>query len=547
MSILTIYKGRKGKEGTNGLVGLGVSDVSSSMIDNPVLDCLQPNALSKNAYLTWERDGLAVYQDRYNINRFSEAESYTNYVDYSEDFTQWNDPFNIWSIIGSTSDPFGGNDATEINLDTDTDNLAGTAPVIQRNENGWPLGGYVVVSFYIKLISGDVSSLDVTFGSSKYKVGQISSSYERKFLKVSASSGGFLLGINPRGKAGARIALTAVQIENTVLNPYVRTSGSIRTITYESTKIERENNKGYLVEDQKQNKCLNTQDFESWSIEGGSILEYAPVDSFGFPSSKISLVFNSLPTISLTTPTETIIEGNEYTVSFYAYVSGGSLNDITVSLGGGLGVVFAQPSVIGFSRVSAVVIAGPDDELNIAATSEALNASLHMQCFQVEEGKLSTYTEGSTVGQTRSLDLISMRYNYNSVAPSLPWTFICEQQGMPDDSRVKTIFSNGESGPNEFSLTLINRIHTLNNGGNIVEFSLFDYRKIAVTYDGVSISFYGEKRILYTAPNASTSFIASDMYIGSNGIGESFNAYLSKVMFYNKALPPNDISYLLGV
>ena len=109
-----------------------------------------------------------------------------------------------------------------------------------------------------------------------------------------------------------------------------------------------------------------------------------------------------------------------------------------------------------------------------------------------------------------------------------------------------TIFSNGETSTNEFSLTYQNRLLTINNGGNTSSFDLFDYKKSCLTYDGASIRFYGERSLLKTETLANTSFIASKIYLGYNGTGKHFNANLYNFMFYNSALSANDIFYLMG-
>ena len=568
MTTLTLYKGRKGADGLDGINGLGPTDVNDYILENPILDCLQPNNFSKNAFLTWTRAQLATYQDRYGVYRFSEQTSYTNFVDYSEDFTQWNDLFNQWSIIGTMPDPLGGNDATEINLDSDTINPIGVGSVISRNENGWPIGGYVVVSFYIRRISGDISSLDIGVDSDVYQLGTLSDDWERKSVKVSSANGGFDLSINPRGLSGARVGLFGVQIEETLLNKYVRTNGTSLTVNGDFVYIHkeaendhfienkkhdfcsktynfREAQNGYLIESPKQNLCLNTQDFNDWTITGGEVSEYPLTDTFGFVYSKITPVFGSLATITLETDTEALTEGQEYTVSFYAFVSGGSITSLSCSLGSGDSVELNQPSVVGFERISTKAVAGPDNKLLITVISDALNAQLHIHAFQIEEGELSSYNESSTSGQSRDLDLISMDYEYNAIAPSLPWTVVFEINELPDDNRVKTVFSNGQVGSDEFSAYFQNQLLFVNNGGDTISFSLSS-GKVAISYDGSTIRFYSEQRQVFTAPFSSTSFIAPTMYIGSNGIENAIDAYLSRCMFYNVELSSNDIEYLLG-
>lgn len=542
---LTIYKGRSGADGLDGIDGLGPTDVNQRLLDNPIFHCLEPNVFTKISPITWTRNQLAFYTDRYNVKKWSEPESYTNYVDYSEDFSQWNDPVNKWSIIGSISDPLGGNNATEINLDVDT-RSAFASPVVERNENGWASGSYVAISFWIKRISGVIDTLDVTTGSTKYEIGTIPDDWERKSIKVSGSSGGFLLGINPRGDSGARIGLFGVQITETILNDYARTLGTNKTVLNNFARIERFNANGYLVENGTTNLIHYSNDLKLWTATSATLEEYQSPDIFGFTYSPIRISYGSIPTVSFSTTTDTLTEGAEYTVSFYAYITGGSLTSITGILGGGAEVQFPQPSTVGFTRISAKLTAGPDNTFELKATSEALTAQLHVQAFQIETGELTSYIDSGISGQSRDADIVDSDYDYNIPAPNLPWSFVFRKSGLVNDANKKFVFSNGETGVNEFSLYFTNRLMTINNGGNTASYDMFDAEKIAVTYDGATIKFYNEQREVYSTALSSTSFLSAKMYIGSDGTQDLFNAYLSKCMFYNVALSLNDIEFLLG-
>ena len=164
MSIFTIYEGNKGLTGTNGLNGLGVLDVDAEPVDNPLLSALFNNSLSESAFVTASRNSSGAYVDRYGVLGWARSPTITNYVQYSNDFTQWTDAFGRWSYIGATTDPFGGNNAAEINLDVDTDALGGSGAVLDGPLGvDIPAGTEITASFYIKVISGEVSSLDFTF------------------------------------------------------------------------------------------------------------------------------------------------------------------------------------------------------------------------------------------------------------------------------------------------------------------------------------------------------------------------------------------------
>jgi len=545
MTALALYKGRKGVDGTNGIDGLGSANTDDFTVDNPILDSLQSNSLAKNAFITLDRLSEGSYVDRYGNNRWADVATSANFVDYSEDFTQWTDTAGRWSIIGSTADPFGGSDATEINLDLDTDNPTFLDPVLESNENGWIAGGYVTISFWIKLISGTINSVDFGAGTTKYQVGELTGNWTRKVTKIAVGGTGFLASINPRGLTGARFGLYGVQIQSTNLTDYIKTTGSPNNANYE-TLISRQNNNGYLIEESKTNLIHHSNDFKNWTVTDGTIGVYSGKNPFGLLNQEVQVLFASLPTVTIETSTGTLTQGVEYNVSFYAFVGGGSLTSLSLTLGGGNLVVSTTPSVLGFERISLKATAGANSNIIISATSEALSALLYISNIQIETGELSSYFESGTAAQTRAAETVSMTYDYNYPAPNLPWSFIFKNGDIKNNSDVKTIFSNGLSGSDEFSLSYTGRMLTLTSGLNTSSFDTFDFNKVALTYDGTDLRVYNEQTLVNTDTVGSTSTIGTSAYLGYNGTDEYINGYLGKCMFYNVALTDNDIIYLMG-
>ena len=124
MSIITAYEGRRGASGTNGDNGSGVADIRESLIDNPVLSILNANNKSKFGTLTSTRATMGAYPDRYGNGKLQNPDTATNLVLHSTDFSNgvWADTTASWTYIGTTTDPYGGSLAHEINLDVDTRN-----------------------------------------------------------------------------------------------------------------------------------------------------------------------------------------------------------------------------------------------------------------------------------------------------------------------------------------------------------------------------------------------------------------------------------------
>ena len=120
MRTLTFFLGQKGQKGPSGLDGVSADDVRESLLDNPLFAGFLPNKIS-DQNVSWSRDASATLTNRYGTLSLLGGDTISNILSYSEDFSQWTDPNNFWSIISSSeSDPLGGNDARRITLDSST-------------------------------------------------------------------------------------------------------------------------------------------------------------------------------------------------------------------------------------------------------------------------------------------------------------------------------------------------------------------------------------------------------------------------------------------
>jgi hypothetical protein len=546
MSIFTIYEGTKGAAGTDGINGLNVGDVDDYILSSPLTNALLPNYLSSNAFVTYDRTGEASYINRYGVNSWAIKSSATNFCQWSNDISEWTDVFGYYTYIGTTADPFGGSSASEINLDVDTsDQVNGVAALTL---SGLTVNDIYMLSFWVKVISGTVTDIDVSLlvGTTiRYTLDAPTTEWQRVSYPIPLVSTSNLW-INPRGLTGARVAIYGVQLENSLTpTDLIVTTGTAKTVTYNGD-ISKQGVDGWFLEEGKTNYVKNSNDLSLWTVTNGTIGAYSGADLFRNKNQLINIIFDTLPVITLQTNTDPIVEGTEYSVSFYGYITEGSMQDLTLTLGGGEPVIVANPSVVGFQRIVAKCTAGPDENLLVTVNSPSLSVNLLLSYFQVETSEATSVILTSAVTKSRDADLISMDYEYNAPLPSGSWSLVFGKAALPNDSRVKTIFSNGETSTNEFSLTYQNRLLTLNNGGNTSSLDLFDYKKACLTYDGTSIRFYGEQTLLKTEALANTSFIASKMYLGYNSTNEHFNANLSNCMFYNSTLSANDIFYLMG-
>jgi hypothetical protein len=120
MPVLKLYLGIEGDVGRTGIDGVGVANADGVDIEQPLLDSFYDNRLARNTVISFDRADSVSYVDRYNRNMWTKKEQTTNFITYSNDFTQWTDTDSSWSVIGATADPFGGTAATEIELDFTT-------------------------------------------------------------------------------------------------------------------------------------------------------------------------------------------------------------------------------------------------------------------------------------------------------------------------------------------------------------------------------------------------------------------------------------------
>lgn len=545
-----VFKGKPGASSVNGINGLGVSDVQGDVLESPIFNVLCTNKLARAGNLNFDRGSLAFHNNRHHKNVWARNTSTTNFILYSEDFTQWDDGTNKWSIIGSTTDPDGGSLATEINLDADTDDLVGLGPIISDfPDASMTVGGYVTLSFWLKIISGTISALDVGQGSTKITMPAPTASYQRFKISVPVITSGFNMSINPRGKSGARLALFGVQLEdNLTSTDYIKTVGAKETVTF-TGEPERESDKGWLIEEEKENIVIYSAELSksNWVKTNLTIDTFTGDDPFGDTDQSIRLVWGTVAEVTLAGDTGTLTASTAYTVSFWAYITAGSLSSITVALGGGTAVTMPQVDVSGFVRINAAITSGSGSGIIITANSPNLTASLNISGIQVELGTLTSYIKTGTLAQTREPDIVKTDIPFNIPRPDKTWSFIFRHKSVLNNSAKKFIFTNNETGSTEFSCYFTNANLTLKNGASETTISALTIEKISMTFSGSTLKIYNESTLVISTSISPTSFLAATLYIGMNSAkANAINAHISNFMFYDVELTANEIIYLMG-
>lgn len=548
MSIVIISRGKSGASSVDGINGLGPADVGADRVDSPIFDVLKSNKLSDAGAINFDRGSLASHENRHHKNVWARSSSTTNFINFSEDFSQWDDTFGRFTIIGSTTDPFGGALATEINLDVDTDALGGLGEVLEDALPGpLPTGGNLTVSFWIKVLSGTVSGLEVGDGVVNHTLKAPTGTYQRVSKTINSTGGSFIFSLNPRGKTGARIALFGVQLEdNNSPTDYIKTNGAPVTVNFNG-EIERESDKGWLIEQEKENVVHFSGDLAKWTPTNVTVDTFTGKDPFDVEDENIRLIWSTVPTVTIETTTATLAASTAYTVSFWAFIAAGSLSELKVSLGGGADVVMPQVSVSGFVRLSVPVVSGIGSGLKITATSPNLTASLNISGVQAELGNLTSYVKTGTAEQTRLADVVTADSAFNIPKPSKPWSFIFRHVSVLDNSDKKFIFTNDQSGANEFSCFFTDQTLSLKNGSTSVDIIALSFEKIAITFDGSTLKIFNESTLIIQASITPSTFISTTFFIGMDSLkSNALNAHLSNFLFYDVELSTNEIIYLMG-
>jgi len=549
-NIVEVFSGSyllQGLDGADGENGTGVSDIRESLIDNPTFSALYTNHESKVGDLSWSRAGEGLIEDRYGDFQFVSGDDITNYIENSNDFSLWSDPLNKWTLSATgQTDPFGGSLASHITLDT---NIASGDIVMETLADGMTAGRYHTASFYIKVISGTVTALEVRVGAILFTVkANLTSAWELVKVSTDVSATSALITIIPVGDSGAVIGLFATQFENgSIVHDRITTATTPVTVPNPLSPA-RQNNLGYLIEDQKAGLIKNNENLtlSNWSISGGSISQFSGEGAFGDSFQNIQINFSS--STSFLESTGTFVNGTEYTVSFFVKLNTGSLSQISVSLANGDTVNFTEFSTEGFTRLSTKLTAGVSGNLKFTLISPDLTGQPLLMGVQVELGELTSYIRNGDSITTRPED--DANATYILPRPDEAWTCLFYHNLIPNDANDKYIFNNGLSGGDEFSCLVTSDNLTLNIGGTLSVFTtVLDSDNIVMTYNGSNMKLYKDGLISETIANAGVvSVIATTIYLGSDETAaNSINAYMSKFNFWDSELTSDEIRYIAGV
>tara|TARA_R110000744_G_scaffold43341_1_gene97299 strand:- start:174 stop:1820 length:1647 start_codon:yes stop_codon:yes gene_type:complete len=548
MSTLTLFLGELGTRGIDGETGLGVADIRESIIENPLLSVLKTNKLNNVGDVTVSRTGEALIKDRYGDYQFITGDDHTNYLYYSNDFANWSDALNNWTLTSTNNaDPDGGNDASYITLNTDI--TPSTSFVIESTASGMT-AGYKTASFWFKVVSGTVTDLEFKVGSESFRVkSSLNSTWERVTVSTEVNVASSLINIKPIGLTGAVIGLYNCQFENgSNVTAYIDVPATTPVTVVNTVPPIRRNNLGYLIEETKTNIIQNTENLTrtNWGISGGTVSSYNGQGVFRDWYQYIQMTFTNQSL--LLSSTGTFTPNVDYTVSFFVYVLSGSVTALNISLQGGATVNLIQLPTEGFVRLNAVVRAGASGDLVFNFISPDLTGNLLFMGVQVETGGLTSYIRSATGSVTRPED--DANGTYTLPRPDAPWSFAFTHNSVIDNSSIKFVFDNGQAPLNDFAAWFSGTQLNIKIGSVTSTFNnALDSTRLGAVYDGTNIKLYKDGFLYDTqSNNGFVSLIAPTVYIGSDDTStNSINAYLSNMEFWQDELTAAEMRTITGI
>ena len=548
MRTLTFFLGKKGTKGATGLDGVSTDEVRESLLDNPLFSAFHPNNVS-DINVNWSRDASATITDRYGNLELLGGDFIENILPYSEDFSQWADPGNYWSITNSSvADPLGGNDARRIKLDLST--FPSGVNVMEIGYSAAQVGLHTF-SFYIKSVSGTVENVGVQFtnGGSVFTLSDpVTSDWQRISITLNTfTTITDFFSINVYGLANVEFDIFGAQLsyDQQVID-YVKTTGSPVSGANPEPRY-RANQAGYLIENAKDNISLYSENLQgaTWTITGGNITAFSGKDPKGRANTPTQVNFTDSNCII--SNSGTFSNGETYSVSFWVYNNIGAVDSALISVGGGSPVQLVNIPTDKYTRVFVKCIAGGSGGVTINLTTSDVLSKVQIFGVQAELGEPSSYINTIDEPSTRAKDLVSIDYPYNFPKPDSDWSILFTSILEGDNNLIRYVFHNGLTGSNEFSLRFENGLAVFKHGLSVLSYQLTS-GNFEFIYSGGFLSLYSDSVLINQfAVNQPCTSIGTTLHIGSDLNEENqLEAFFSTLYVYEEALTVSEIRYFRG-
>ena len=543
--LVTVSRGKLGNRGVDAENGYIPADIRYSKLNNPVLDCLYTNNLSRTGDVTFTRDGEGVIQDRYGDWQFISNTSFSNIAHPSNDFTGWSDAGNRWSVTSDQNQTSPtASDASHITLDL---TVSSGDLFLYKTTDEYVIGNTYTMSFWIRTVSGTITGIEARHVTTNTALTWTpSGTWTQLSHTWIATATTESTGITVIGTSGAVFGLAYIQVESgSTVNDYIPTT--VASVTVANTQPpQRQNQNGYLIESAKTNLITYSGDLSNtdWTVSGAALSAYSGSDPFALVDQNTKLTFSTSSTATVT-KTATFTNGVSYAVSLFVKLIGGSVSTMTAAIGGGVSASFV-PLTSSWVRIDVTCIAGASNNLVLTIISPSQNATVVLSGIQVETGSKSSLIRTDATARARPADSVSVPYKIGR--PDEPWTIFFTTFGVGDTSSGY-VLSNGLSGSDAFAVYFSpvgSGALLINIGGTAPSFPSTQNREVCLSYNGTAIKLYLDGTYISQVTNTSTvSSIGSILYIGSNGT-DALDAQLSGLRIYDSQLTDKEIAYISG-
>ena len=553
MTVVIQSIGKKGDAGRDGTNGVGVSNVRESLIASPIINLFRANNIDPN--IAWSRDGEAAFVDRYGQNGKVSGDTVRQLLANSDDYRTgaglsfpWvNNSLYTLDQDRNQPDPLGGNNASQITFTSTTGQTFGfmgnmfvTTGLIYR------------VSIYVKVISGTLNKVSFKNGGSAdaeiVDFPQTPSNDWQRFNVVYTgfhSQGARFLFDAP---SGCTVQVFRANISEGTKLQEPELIGDNRPVTITNTlPVYRQNQYGYLLEGNKTNLCPNSQEISDWSIGGGAVVSQNPnPDPYGDINTNTLITFAGSSSISIT-QNVTLTEGETYSVSFFAASSSGSVESLSVQLGGGGAQTVKVTN--GYVRQSLQMVAGSQNSIIFNATAGVSGTSFILTGVQVEEGQLSSYIATSNATRSRDNDEVSIPGNFFPPFGKNYTLQISYRNAVFIEGEMGFLFNGSDHG----SALILQKTNGINEikfrpktGSSVIIQNVQSDGEVFITYDGVeSKVFYngayiknGNNQALGETPETTVFFGATDA-AGNNPL----NAHIKCFRAWDFDMSDDEVKY----
>ena len=542
------HEGKKGDTGTPGIAGAGTGDIRESLIASPCLDVFKPNKLSEA--VTWAREDDAVLIDRYGQSQIVAGDSFEQIVrrtdNYNVDSGYWEYPDLDTTIISDQNqpDPLGGSGATTLEF-TGTDN---STFGMNGSFTGVVDSGEVYrFSFYAKLVSGTIDTIELKFGGSNAPIQtfskQLTASWQRFDIVTQPTATGTTFRLFFRTSGTAQIDLFRVNATTgSILRDPVLYDGLTGQVVTNPNPVYRENENGYLIEGLKENLCPYSQALTEWDLGSGAIVsQYSEADPFGNVDLPILVSFGSNTSITVSRSDLDITTGTGYAVSFYAKIESGGIESFSVTLGGSEAQVFELTG--DFVRYTFLANAGSQPSITFNAVTDNSASSFVLTGIQVEIDSPSSYIQTAELKADRKADLVSMP---GGNLPSLinPFTFLVSVNDLPFVMGDKSYILKAD----DFELYTENDNLVFKIGALSVSVSAENDCEVVFVYNGSQLFYYLNGELASTASTVFSTTEPATAYIGASDAAglNALNGSIKFIKAWDFAMTDSEVKYVSG-